>query len=173
MKRILLTAFLLTSACCLSQPSVVSEIYLLSPQGTTEEIGSIKITQTLEGLLFEVDLNNLPTGQHGFHIHENGRCLPSQNPKGELVLAGQAGGHYDPENTNHHLGPKGAGHKGDLPFLLADKEGKVKTSFYHPRLTLKEIKNRSLVIHKNGDNYQDKPVPLGGGGDRIACGVIE
>jgi hypothetical protein len=28
------------------------------------------------------------------------------------------------------------------------------------------------MIHEGGDNYADAPKPLGGGGARIACGVI-
>ena len=28
------------------------------------------------------------------------------------------------------------------------------------------------MIHVGGDNYSDMPLPLGGGGARIACGVI-
>jgi superoxide dismutase, Cu-Zn family len=28
------------------------------------------------------------------------------------------------------------------------------------------------MIHAGGDNYADQPQPLGGGGARIACGVI-
>ena len=28
------------------------------------------------------------------------------------------------------------------------------------------------MIHAGGDNYSDEPQPLGGGGGRIACGVI-
>jgi Cu-Zn family superoxide dismutase len=29
------------------------------------------------------------------------------------------------------------------------------------------------MIHAGSDNYSDSPKPLGGGGARIACGVIE
>jgi Cu-Zn family superoxide dismutase len=29
------------------------------------------------------------------------------------------------------------------------------------------------MIHAGGDNYSDEPEPLGGGGARIACGVVE
>jgi Cu-Zn family superoxide dismutase len=28
------------------------------------------------------------------------------------------------------------------------------------------------MVHAGGDNYSDQPKPLGGGGDRIACGLI-
>ena len=29
------------------------------------------------------------------------------------------------------------------------------------------------MIHMGGDNYKDAPSPLGGGGGRLACGVVE
>jgi Cu-Zn family superoxide dismutase len=35
------------------------------------------------------------------------------------------------------------------------------------------IRGKALMIHAGGDNYSDRPAPLGGGGARIACGVIE
>lgn len=172
MKKILISAFLLTSACCLSQKTTVTEIYLLSETLPPQEIGTVQITETLEGLLFEVDLENLPEGAHGFHIHENGSCMSSKDAHGNIILAGKAGAHYDPDETKQHLGPNGAGHKGDLPFLIADNQGRVKTKFYHTKLSFKEVKNRSFVIHQKGDNYADAPKPLGGGEGRIACGVI-
>jgi len=36
-----------------------------------------------------------------------------------------------------------------------------------------DIKGRSLMIHAGGDNYSDMPVSLGGGGARVACGVVK
>ena len=42
-----------------------------------------------------------------------------------------------------------------------------------PRLKKEEeIKGRSLMVHAGGDNHADHPEPLGGGGARVACGVI-
>ena len=42
-----------------------------------------------------------------------------------------------------------------------------------PRLkNLAEIKGHALMIHQAGDNHSDHPQPLGGGGARMACGVI-
>lgn len=29
------------------------------------------------------------------------------------------------------------------------------------------------MVHMGGDNHSDHPKPLGGGGDRYACGVIK
>jgi Cu-Zn family superoxide dismutase len=43
-----------------------------------------------------------------------------------------------------------------------------------PRLTkLSEVKGKALMIHAGGDNFSDQPKPLGGGGERIACGIIQ
>lgn len=28
------------------------------------------------------------------------------------------------------------------------------------------------MVHEGGDNYSDDPKPLGGGGARVACGVV-
>jgi Cu-Zn family superoxide dismutase len=38
---------------------------------------------------------------------------------------------------------------------------------------LSELRNKSLVLHGGGDNHSDQPKPNGGGGDRIACGVVQ
>jgi Cu-Zn family superoxide dismutase len=63
---------------------------------------------------------------------------------------------------------------GDLPLLKADADGKITGSVVSPRLkSLDEVKGRALMIHVGGDNYSDEPKPLGGGGARFACGVIE
>ena len=43
-----------------------------------------------------------------------------------------------------------------------------------PRITdLAALRGKTLMIHAGGDNYSDQPKPLGGGGARIACGVIQ
>lgn len=84
-----------------------------------------------------------------------------------------AGGHYDPDKTGKHLGPEGGGHKGDLPKITARADGSVKEVMYIKGLNAADFKDRSLMIHAGGDNYSDDPAPLGGGGARIACGIIE
>ena len=43
-----------------------------------------------------------------------------------------------------------------------------------PRLKkLDEVRGHSIMIHAGGDNHSDHPAPLGGGGPRMACGVIK
>ena len=40
------------------------------------------------------------------------------------------------------------------------------------RLKMTDLAGHALMIHAGGDDYSDKPEKLGGGGKRIACGVI-
>lgn len=142
--------------------------------GTGENIGEITVSETPYGLLFTPHLNGLTPGIHGFHVHTNPSCMPGMKD-GKEVPALMAGGHLDPEKTGKHLGPyNDKGHLGDLPGLVVNADGTATYPLLAPRLkSLSELKGHSLMIHKGGDNYSDKPAPLGGGGARFACGVIE
>lgn len=141
-------------------------------QGKSEKIGSITIEEIEHGLLFTPDLESLPGGMHGFHVHQHGSCDPAHK-EGEMSAAESAGGHFDPDESGKHLGPYGEGHLGDLPALYVDEDGNAQTPVLAPRLkTLDQLEGRALMIHAGGDNYADEPEPLGGGGARVACGVI-
>ena len=166
MKKLLLLFCFFMGACTTYPEKIETPIY--STIGRHKQLGMITFYDTAQGLKGVVNLTNLPAGEHGFHIHEYPDCGAMN---GEPAM--KAGGHYDPEHTTKHLGPTGEGHKGDLPHLMTDDEGNVKTSFIAPHLTLEEIKGHSIIVHEFGDNYSDEPRPLGGGGKRIACGVIE
>jgi len=88
------------------------------------------------------------------------------------VPAGAAGGHLDPQGTKRHGEPWGDGHLGDLPALYVAADGSASNPVLAPRLKLADVKNRALMVHVGGDNHADHPAPLGGGGARMACGVI-
>ncbi|MUL11504.1 superoxide dismutase family protein [Aliivibrio fischeri] len=140
---------------------------------TEEPIGDITISSSKFGTVFTPNLINLPSGLHGFHIHEMGSCDPKINNSGIKILAGSAGGHYDPDNTNKHGFPWTLdNHKGDLPPLYVDRYGDAVIPVLAPRLNMNEIKGRAVIIHEQGDNHSDVPEPLGGAGKRIACGII-
>jgi len=36
-----------------------------------------------------------------------------------------------------------------------------------------DVNGYVIVIHASGDNFSDQPKPLGGGGARVACGVVK
>ncbi len=141
--------------------------------GPGDPIGTVTVAASPAGARFTVDLKGLPPGPHGFHVHQNGSCEPS-TADGQVVPAGAAGGHLDPASTGHHEGPEKQGHLGDLPVLTANADGAVQATVVAPRITdLSAIKGRALMIHAGGDNYSDSPAPLGGGGARFACGVLD
>ncbi len=160
--------FLLLAGCA-SEPLEV-DVHRVSANGIGEDLGEIAITQSKEGAVFNISLSGLTPGEHGFHVHENPSCAVAEK-NGEPVAALAAGGHYDPKKTGKHEGPYGKGHLGDLPKLIADEKGNVNMMVIAPRLKLKDLKGRTLMIHAGGDNYSDNP-PMGGGGGRIACGVV-
>jgi superoxide dismutase, Cu-Zn family len=144
----------------------------ISATGVGASIGTVTFTDTRRGLLITPKLSGLPPGEHGFHIHEKGDCGLGMN-QGKAAAGFAAGGHYDPAHTKKHLGPfSTAGHKGDLPVLAVDSGGNATQPVTAPHLAVAEIRGRTVMIHAGGDNYSDSPAPLGGGGARIACGVI-
>ena len=150
-----------------------AEIHEVTSDGIGETIGTVRFADGDHGLQLAVEVSGLTPGGHGFHLHENGSCEPAANAEGQMVAALAAGGHYDPDHTGRHAGPEGEGHLGDLPALEADDDGRVAVELIAPRLTVADARGRSLVIHAGGDNYSDEPEPLGGGGPRVACGVVE
>lgn len=141
-------------------------------KGTGGAIGQIVISETSYGLVFTPALTGLPPGLHGFHVHENPSCGPMEKD-GKMVPALAAGGHYDPTGSKKHGLPWGDGHLGDLPALTVDASGTATNPVLAPRLKVADVKGRSLMIHLGGDNHADHPAPLGGGGARLACGVIQ
>jgi len=150
-----------------------AEMRLATPTGTGDAIGTVTIADSAAGATIKTALKGLSPGPHGFHIHEKGSCQPS-TANNQPVPAGAAGGHFDPDKSGRHEGPQGSGHLGDLPILQATPDGTANQTLTAPRLKdVAALKGKSVMIHAGGDNYSDQPAPLGGGGARVACGVIE
>jgi Cu-Zn family superoxide dismutase len=151
---------------------VIVKVHLVSEQGVGKEIGTITASDSKYGLILTPQLSDLAPGLHGFHVHEKADCSHAVK-EGKAVPALAAGGHYDPASTGRHEGPYGNGHLGDLPALYIAADGKAALPVLAPRLKVADIKGRSPMIHAGGDNYSDTPAPLGGGGARVACGVVK
>lgn len=153
--------------------SLTIAVNLLDEKGG-RAIGEVVVTESAYGLVFTPDIEGLTPGLHGFHIHEKPSCAAGEKD-GKTVLGLGAGGHWDPKETGIHGFPwQDDAHLGDLPALYVDADGKAHYPVLAPRLKkVDEIKGRSLMIHEGGDNHSDHPAPLGGGGARMACGVIE
>ncbi len=163
--------------CALVAPAYAAKsikvtMNLITADGVGKSVGTITIKEGKDGVTLEPKLKDLPPGEHGFHVHEKASCDPADKD-GKKTAGQSAGAHFDPDGTKAHKGPGGGGHKGDLPKLVVSDKGEAKEKMEVKGVTLADFQGHSLMIHAGGDNYADAPKPLGGGGERIACGVAK
>lgn len=170
-RPILIATMLAVSTLVLADEQYIV-MHAISDQGIGPIIGTVKLSDTAKGLALEPDLGGFAPGLHGFHVHEKPSC-DTADKDGKQTAGHAAGGHYDPHKSGKHAGPQGEGHQGDLPALEVNENGEAVKTLLAPHLKLADIKGRALMIHAGGDNYSDTPKPLGGGGPRVACEVIE
>lgn len=149
--------------CLLSSPLLFAqkiEVEMKTVDNATP-IGTIIFEDTPYGLLISPKLKSMRPGLHGFHLHEKPSCLEQGKA---------AGGHYDPAQTNQHLGPYAGGHLGDLPVLYADQSGSTTQSTLAPRLCTEDIQGHSVLIEQEMDSYFDKKQR--DEEELVACGLI-
>jgi Cu-Zn family superoxide dismutase len=169
--RVRLSLLLTVVATAALADSASVDMHLITDRGIGQSIGVVQAQDGPKGLILTPHLTGLPPGEHGFHVHSKPDCGPAEK-EGKSVAGLAAGGHFDPGETGKHEGPLGSGHLGDLPVLVVGADGKATTPVLAPRLKVADLKGHSLMIHAGGDNYADQPQKLGGGGARIACGVL-
>jgi Cu-Zn family superoxide dismutase len=128
--------------------------------------GTASFYPVLDGMLVAAEAFGLPVnkgecpgGFFGFHIHEGRSCNGSEK---EPFAA--TGGHYNPTGCSHPF------HAGDMPPLFGDERGYAWMSFYTKRLVLDDIIGRTVVVHRDADDFATQP--SGHSGMKIACGVI-
>ncbi|QYJ80443.1 superoxide dismutase family protein [Shewanella acanthi] len=169
MKKMMLLLASMSATSAFADVSV--QMNLVNDKGVADSVGQVTISESKYGVVFTPSLKGLTPGLHGFHLHENGSCDPKEKD-GKIVPAGAAGGHYDPAATKTHSTPWGEGHLGDLPPLFIDADGAGNQAVLAPRLKMSDLKGHAIMFHAGGDNHSDHPAPLGGGGARVACGII-
>ena len=167
--KILIAILFATSATFANAELKINKV---DAKGINSNIGSIAVKDSSYGLVLTPKLSNLPPGLHGFHIHENPSC-DAQEKDGKMVAAQAAGEHFDPQRTNKHDEPWGDGHLGDLPPIYVDAAGNASQPVLAPRLKVADLAGHSIMIHAGADNHSDHPLPSGGGGERVACGVMK
>jgi len=138
-------------------------------------LGTVSFRETQSGMLWvAAHATDVPSGRHGFHIHETGACDPDTGFK-------SAGGHLAGSKTHGILSEDGP-HPGDLPNVVVHDDGKLDAEFFLQRLEvdgtawfgetgLFDDDGSAVVIHGGADDYESQP--SGAAGPRIACGVIQ
>lgn len=165
MRKYLLLLIILLVPFSVLGNSVVVKVYRTTAAGQGVLLGDVTLQDGKYGLLILPDLKGLTPGLHGMHVHANPSCD---------AMGNAAGGHFDPYHTDKHFGPfDSLGHLGDLPALYVDAKGVADLVMLAPRVFVSDVSGRALMIHAGGDNYSDAPEKLGGGGARIACGVVK
>ena len=132
-------------------------------------LGTVTLVQGPQGVLIRAELEGVPPGGHGFHIHGVGSCSPDFSA---------AGGHFDPEGESHGFLYATGKHAGDLPNIFANADGSARADIFTDEVTLAlgedntlfDADGSAIIVHEQPDDYGED---AGTAGARIACGVIE
>lgn len=131
--------------------------------------GTAQLLWDGQAVSLAVAVTGLEGGEHGFHLHQTGKC--------EAPGFTSAGGHLNPQGREHGSENPAGKHLGDLPNLKVGSNRSA-TAEYDIQGSRDEIlqaifdgDGTAVVIHAGPDDYRSDPA--GDAGARIACGVLQ
>jgi Cu-Zn family superoxide dismutase len=156
---------ILAAAPAWAQDDLVKTARAAMKSADGADVGTLVLNTTPAGVMIQGELQGLPAGPHGFHVHETGACEPPFE---------SAGGHYDPAGAEHGFLAEAGPHAGDMTNINVEADG-VTIELLNTFLTLGpelfDEDGAAILVHAMPDDYRSQP--SGHAGDRIACGVIE
>jgi Cu-Zn family superoxide dismutase len=162
---------------------VVATADLVNPAGT--QIGTVEFAVNGTVVTVTADVEGLPAGFKGFHIHAIGKCEPnSANPTDASKVGDflSAGGHLGAADAAH------PGHQGDLSSLQVRQDGSaelVTTTDAFDVGALLDADGSAVMVHVGPDDFGNVPTryapngpdaetqATGDSGGRAACGVVK
>jgi len=137
----------------------------LTPTAGNGARGVVRFEATAMGVRIVAQLEGLPAGAHGFHVHEFGDCSAADGTS--------AGGHFNPAGAPHASPDAAPRHVGDLGNLTADTQGMATYDRTDATVRLDGphgVIGRAVIVHAGADDLTTQPT--GNAGARLACGVI-
>lgn len=169
-RGVLAAAALLAAGCAGMSPPTDNTARAELRRAGGQIVGTATFTQVGSALRVLLEVQGLPPGAKGVHVHEVGVC--------EGPSFTSAGGHFNPHGRQHGVlnHPRGP-HAGDLPNITVGSDGRGRLESTTELLTLGrgpgslfDADGSAIVVHAAPDDFRTDPT--GNSGARIACGVI-
>jgi len=145
---------------------MVATATLKTADGT--ELGTVTFTQHTDGGTEMVaELHGVQgAGEHGIHVHEVGECSAPDFKS--------AGGHFNPQGTDHACPPTTPRHAGDFGNVEISADGSGHLDETSDLVTVTpgdtSVVGRAVILHAGRDDCTSQP--SGDAGPRLACGVV-